>query len=84
MQHVLGIVAQVGAEVDPTIQPVRQSFYFFVLLAVATVLLLFSMLRHMRRARTNLALERPQAAIPSDDAPAPAPGRGEPPAGDQA
>ena len=84
MQRVVEIVAQVGAEVDPTIQPVRQSFYVFAIVAVATILLLFSMVRHMRRARTNLAPERPQAAIPSDDAPAPAPGRGEPPAGDQA
>ena len=76
------IVARVGAEVDPTIQPVRQSFYVFVFVAVATILLLFSMVRHMRKARANLTLERPQAALPSDEAPAP--GRGEPPAGDPA
>lgn len=46
-----GIVAE---EVDPTVQPVRQSFYAFIVLGVATVLLILSFLHHLRRAQSNL------------------------------
>ena len=46
-----GIVAE---EIDATVQPVRQSFYVFVFLAVCTVLLIVSLLRHLRRAQANL------------------------------
>lgn len=68
MHGVVGaVVAMVGAEVDPTVQPVRQSFWVFLFVAVLLVLLIFSMLRHMRRARTNLAPERPEASLPSDE-----------------
>ena len=70
MQRVVEIVAQVGAEVDPTIQPVRQSFYVFAIVAVATILLLFSMVRHMRRARANLApAEQAEPEIPAPEIP---------------
>jgi hypothetical protein len=48
------VLAAVVAEVDPTVQPVRQSFYVFVFLAVCLVVLLLSFLRHMRRAQSNL------------------------------
>jgi hypothetical protein len=48
----------VAEELDPTVQPVRASFYVFMFLAVALVLLLLSMLRHLRRARTNLPSSR--------------------------
>jgi hypothetical protein len=64
-----GIIAE---ELDPTVQPVRQSFYVFVFLAVCTILLILSLLRHLRRAQGNLGSARaagepptiPQAAIP--------------------
>jgi hypothetical protein len=63
-----GVVAE---EIDPTVQPVRQSFYVFVFLAIATILLLVSFLRHLRRARTNLGpaaeLTGPGRTAPSTD-----------------
>ena len=64
MHAVLGaVVASVGAT-DPTVQPVTQSFYMFAVLAVLLILLLWSMLRHMRRARTNLGDEPPGGGLP--------------------
>jgi hypothetical protein len=71
-----GIVAE---EIDPTVQPVRQSFYVFVFLAVCTILLILSLLRHLRRAQGNLGSARasgeppaiPQAAIPQATIPQP-------------
>ena len=48
-------VGGVNAEVDPTVQPVRASLYVFLFLALATLGLIVSMLRHMRRARVNLS-----------------------------
>jgi hypothetical protein len=50
-----GVVAE---EIDPTVQPTRASFYVFVFLAVALILLILSFLRHLRRARTNLGPAR--------------------------
>ena len=55
----VGIVAE---EVDPTVQPVRQSFYAFLFLGVATILLILSFLRHLRRAQSNLG---PASDIPA-------------------
>jgi membrane protein implicated in regulation of membrane protease activity len=46
--------AAIAAEVDPTVQPVRASFYVFVFLAVMLAILLFSFVRHLRRAQGNL------------------------------
>lgn len=76
MHGVVGAVVSgagmVGEGIDPTVQPVRQSFYVFVFLAVCTVLLILSLLRHLRRAQGNLGSARasgepaaiPQATIP--------------------
>lgn len=59
------------AEFDPTIQPTRASFWPFLFVAIALVLLMMSMVRHLRRARQNLAPERPQPpAIPESADPA--------------
>lgn len=69
---VAAVVAGAGVvseQVDPTVQPVRQSFYVFVFLASATVLLLVSMLRHMRRAHTNLGTAASGAALDAADVP---------------
>lgn len=80
-----GIVAE---ELDPTVQPVRQSFYVFVFLAVCTILLILSLLRHLRRAQGNLGSARaagepptiPQASIPQATSPqATSPQQGEAP-----
>lgn len=69
--HTVGsTAASVVAEVDPTVQPVRQSFYAFVFLAVLTVLLLISMIKQLRKVRTGLEREHP--------APPPIPVAGEP------
>lgn len=58
-----GILAE---EFDPTVQPARGSFYVFVFLAVATVLLILSFLRHLRRAQANLgSAKEPPAAVPA-------------------
>lgn len=46
--------AAIVAEVDPTVQPVRSSLYVFLFLAVMLAVLLFSLIRHLRRARENL------------------------------
>jgi hypothetical protein len=60
----VGIVAE---EIDPTVQPVRQSFYVFVVLALCTALLIWSFMRHLRRAQGNLGSARAeQAADPTD------------------
>jgi hypothetical protein len=64
-----GIVAAVGvvaAEVDPTKQPVRTSFYVFLVLAGAVILLILSMLRHLRRANQNLGSARLPAPVAPD------------------
>ena len=67
------IVAAVGAEADPTLQPVRQSSYVFLFMAVLLVLLLISMVRHMRRARANLApAEQAEPEIPAPEPEIPA------------
>lgn len=47
--------AGVGAAFDPTTQPSRGSFWVFVFMASALVLLMISMVRHMRRADRNLS-----------------------------
>jgi hypothetical protein len=53
-------------EFDPTVQPSRGSFYVFVFLLVATVLLILSFLRHVRRAQANLgSAKEPPAAVPA-------------------
>ena len=57
------------AAVDPTKQPAPGSFWVFVFMAVMLVLLILSMLRHLRRADANL---RPA------EAPAPTPGAADP------
>lgn len=58
-----GIVAE--TDLDPAaLKPSPLSLAVFLFLAVATVLLLLSMLRHLRRARTNLgatSVARPPA-----------------------
>ncbi len=77
-----GIIAE---EIDPTVQPVRQSFYVFVFLAVSTILLILSFLRHLRRAQGNLGSAReageppaiPQATI-GQQGEAPSPVDGDP------
>ena len=51
-------VAAVSAEFDPTTQPTRGSFWVFLFIAVALVLLLISMMRHLRRAAENLPSTR--------------------------
>ncbi len=56
-----GVVAE---EIDPTVQPTRASFYVFVFLAVALILLILSFLRHLRRARANLGPAR-QPSVPA-------------------
>lgn len=62
MQGVLGAVVAgagvVAEEIDPTVQPTRASFYVFVFLAVALILLLLSFLRHLRRVQSNLGPAR--------------------------
>lgn len=69
-----GIVAE---EIDATVQPVRQSFYVFVFLAVCTVLLIVSLLRHLRRAQANLG----PAGEPGSQDPAAGPGAAAAPEG---
>lgn len=51
-------VAAVSTEFDPTTQPTRGSFWAFVFIAIALVLLLISMTRHLRRAAENLPSTR--------------------------
>jgi hypothetical protein len=51
---ITALVGTIGAEVDPTKQPVRASFYVFLVLAAATVFLLWSLMRHLRRANQHL------------------------------
>ena len=60
------------AEVDPTVQPVRASFYVFVFLAVMLAILLFSFVRHLRRAQGNLG----SAKVPPAGSAPGAPSRG--------
>ncbi|MCU0282799.1 MAG: hypothetical protein MUD13_02730 [Candidatus Nanopelagicales bacterium] len=55
---ITALVGTIGAEVDPTKQPVRESFYVFLVLAGALLVLLWSFLRHLRRANTNLGSAR--------------------------
>ena len=50
--------AGILADFDPTMQPTRVSFWPFLFVAVALVLLMLSMVRHLRRARENLGSER--------------------------
>lgn len=64
-------ILMVAAEVDPTIQPVRQSFYVFVFLLVVTVLLLLSFLRHVRRAQRNLGSAKQPAGSVAAAGPSP-------------
>ena len=61
-----GMVAAMGvvAEVDPTVQPVRESFYVFLFLAAMLVVILVSFLRHMKRAQRNLGSAKDPAAAP--------------------
>ena len=64
------IVAAIGMDGDPTVVPVRQSSYVFLFMAVLLVLLLISMVRHMRRARANLApAEQAEPEIPAPEIP---------------
>jgi hypothetical protein len=61
MHGVLGGVpagAGIGAAIDPTQQPVPGSFYVFAFLLVALLVLIFSFLRHLRRAQQNLGPAR--------------------------
>jgi hypothetical protein len=61
-----GVLAE---EFDPTVQPSRGSFYVFVFLLLATVLLSLSFLRHLRRAQTNLGSgKEPPAVVPAPPA----------------
>jgi hypothetical protein len=63
------------AEFDPTITPTRASFWPFLFVAVALILLMISMVRHLRRARENLGSERsefpgfPQSEDPQQTSP---------------
>ena len=63
MAGMVGAVAVV-AEVDPTVQPTRASFYVFLFLAVMLVVLLFSFMRHMRRAQANLGSAKEPIVLP--------------------
>jgi sensor histidine kinase regulating citrate/malate metabolism len=63
-----GILAE---DIDPTVQPTRASFWAFLFLALATVLLVLSFLRHLRRAQTNLG---PAEQAPEGSAADPAEG----------
>ena len=68
MHGILGGVLA-ATDVDPaTVRPSPYSAMVFGFLLVATVLLLWSMVRHLRRARTNLG---PARALPgtADGAP---------------
>lgn len=68
---VVGIVAA-GTDVDPAaLKPSPLSAVVFAVLAIATVLLLLSMLRHLRRARANLG---PAPAAQSPEGPTEAAG----------
>jgi hypothetical protein len=55
-----GLVAAVIAEVEqgPTVRPSPLTSVFFLLLLGALVLLLWSFLRHLRRAQSNLGSAR--------------------------
>lgn len=65
----VGILSSVVAEtVDPaTVRPSPLSSVVFVFLAVALILLLWSMVRHLRRAQDNLGSARtvPEVEIPT-------------------
>jgi hypothetical protein len=63
MAGMVGAVAVV-AEVDPTVQPVRASFYVFLFMAVMLAVLLFSFVRHMRRAQANLGSAKEPVGLP--------------------
>lgn len=52
------------AALDPTKQPAPGSFWVFVFLAVMLVLLILSMLRHLRRAQENLGPAQVAAEAP--------------------
>jgi hypothetical protein len=76
MEREVGMSGMVGAaavvaEVDPTVQPVRSSFYVFLFLAAMLAVLLFSLVRHLRRANQNLgsARQAPGEAGPGTSAP---------------
>ncbi len=61
----------VGAAVvalDPTTQPAPGSFWVFLFMAVMLVLLLLSMLRHLRRAQENLGGPGASAQAPVEPA----------------
>lgn len=69
MHAVGGVDLAVGRLLDPTVQPVHQTFYVWAIVALATVLLVLSMIRHMRRAHANLSPDD-DAAIPPGAVPA--------------
>lgn len=72
MQELVRAAVAVGGlgseDFDPTQQPSRGSFYVFVFLAAATILLLLSFLRHLRRAQSVTAMERPDPGAEHPDA----------------
>ena len=53
--------AGIATEFDPKVQPTRASFWPFLFVAVMLTLLMFSMVRHLRRARENLGPAEPPA-----------------------
>ena len=53
--------AGIATEFDPKVQPTRASFWPFLFVAVMLTLLMFSMVRHLRRARENLGPAEPAA-----------------------
>jgi hypothetical protein len=59
-----GILAE---DFDPTVQPSRGSFWAFLFLAVATVLLVLSFLRHLRRVQANLGPAEQAPGEPAAD-----------------
>jgi hypothetical protein len=64
-----GVVAAVlaAAEDGPTVRPSPLASVLFLFLLAATILLLWSFLRHLRRAQTNLGSARSVPGAP--DAP---------------
>ncbi len=61
-----GVVAAVvaAAEDGPTVRPSPLASILFLFLLAATILLLWSFVRHLRRAQTNLGSARSEPGAP--------------------
>ena len=61
-----GVVAMVvaAAEDGPTVRPSPLASVLFAVLLVVTILLLWSFVRHLRRAQANLGSARPVPGAP--------------------